>query len=233
MTWSSWTCPSLPPRNSTGSSPSEFLAEVKRVLSPDGVLSFSLGHYENYVSPELARMLASAGRSLQASFPNVLVIPGGRVFFLASDGPLFDDIAARIEQRGIKTKLVNRHYLDAMLTADRMADMQRAIAQPAALNRDFSPVLYYYHLRHWMSQFNIGFGVLQVLLLVLLCVYLVRLRGTALCPLRLGFCGVGVGNRPAAGVPGSLRLGLSSTGHHRHRLHGRPGAWRAGGEPCG
>ena len=167
----------------------EFLAEVKRVLSPGGVVSFSLGHYENYVSPELARMLASASRSLKQSFQNVLVIPGGRVFFLASDGPLFGDIASRIEQQGIKTKLMNRHYLDAMLTADRMTDMQRAIAQPAALNKDFNPVLYFYHLRHWMSQFNTGFGVLQVLLLVLLCVYLVRLRGTAFVLFASGFAG--------------------------------------------
>src|SRR5208283_1816695 len=54
-------------------------------------------------------------------------------------------------------------------------------------NKDFSPVLYFYHLRHWMSQFNIGFGVLQVLLLVLLCVYLVRLRGTASVLFASGF----------------------------------------------
>ncbi len=165
----------------------EFLAEVKRALSSDGVVSFSLGHYENYVSPELARMLASAGRSLKQSFPNVLVIPGGRVFFLATDGPLFEGIASRIEQQGIKTKLMNRHYLDAMLTADRMMDMQNAIAQPAALNKDFNPVLYFYHLRHWMSQFKIGFGLLQMLLLVLLCVYLVRLRGTAFVLFASGF----------------------------------------------
>jgi spermidine synthase len=165
----------------------EFLAEVKRALSPDGVLSFSLGHYENYVSPDLARMLASAGRSLKQSFPNVLALPGGQVFFLASDGPLFDDIAERIEQQGVKTKLMNRHYLGAMLTADRMADMQHAIAQPAALNRDFNPVLYFYHLRHWMSQFKIGFGMLQGLLLVLLGVYLIRLRGTAVVLFASGF----------------------------------------------
>jgi spermidine synthase len=165
----------------------EFLAEVKRLLSADGVVSFSLGHYENYVSPELARMLASAGRSLKESFPNVLVLPGGQVFFLASDGPLFDNIAARIEEQGIKTKLMNRHYLDAMLTADRMADMQHAMAQPAALNQDFNPVLYFYHLRHWMSQFKTGFGLLQGLLLVLLCVYLVRLRGTAFVLFASGF----------------------------------------------
>src|SRR5208337_4414263 len=72
---------------------------------------------------------------------------------------------------------------------DRMTDMQRAIAQPAALNKDFSPVLYLYHLRHWMSQFKIGFGALQALLLVLLGVYLVRLRGAALVLFASGFAG--------------------------------------------
>jgi spermidine synthase len=167
----------------------EFLAEVKRVLTPDGVLSFSLGHYENYVSLELARLLASARCSLRPSFTNVLVIPGGRVFFLASDGPLYDDIAARLEQRQIQTKLVNRHYLEAMLTADRRADIQRAVAQPAAINRDFSPMLYFYHLRHWLSQFNIGFGVWAALLLLWLGVYLIRLRGAALVLFASGFAG--------------------------------------------
>jgi spermidine synthase len=167
----------------------EFLAEAKRVLAPDGVLSFSLGHYENYVSQELARLLASACRSLSPSFTNVLVLPGGRVFFLASDGPLFGDIAARLEQRQIKTRLVNRHYLDAMLTADRLADLQRAAAQPAAMNRDFNPMLYFYHLRHWLSRFNTGFGVLPALFLVLFGVYLIRLRGAALVLFASGFAG--------------------------------------------
>jgi spermidine synthase len=165
----------------------EFLAEIKRALSSNGVVSFSLGHYENYVSPELARLLASAGRSVKQSFAHALVIPGGRVFFLASDGPLFEDIAARIARLGLKTKLMNRHYLDAMLSADRMSDMRHALAQPAALNQDFNPMLYFYHLRHWMSQFNIGFGAVQVLLLVLLGSYLVRLRGTAFVLFASGF----------------------------------------------
>jgi spermidine synthase len=167
----------------------EFLAEVKRVLSPDGLLSFSLGHYENYVSPELARLLGSARRSLQPSFTNVLIIPGGRVFFLASDGPLTADIAARLEQQQIQTKLVNRHYLEAMLTADRMADIERAAAQPAAVNRDFSPMLYFYHLRHWLSQYNSGFSWITGVLLVLFGVYLVRLRGAALVLFASGFAG--------------------------------------------
>jgi spermidine synthase len=167
----------------------EFLAEVKRALAPRGVVSFALGHYENYVSPELALMLASAGRSLRQVFPNMLVIPGGRVFFLASDGPLFDNIASRIQQQGIHTKLMNRHYLDAMLTADRLAAVRQAAAQPAALNKDFNPALYFYHLRHWMSQFNTGFGVVPALALALLGVNLLRLRGAAFVLFASGFAG--------------------------------------------
>src|SRR5208282_5762849 len=158
-------------------------------MADGGVLSFALGRYENYVSPELARLLASAHRSLKQSFANILVLPGGRVFFLASDGPLHGDIAARVEAQDVPTKLVNRHYLDAMLTADRMADIQRAVSQPAAMNRDFSPMLYFYHLRHWMSQFTLSFGALQAVLLLLLLVYLVRLRGPALVLFASGFAG--------------------------------------------
>ena len=153
-----------------------FFGEVRRVLNPGGVLAFGLGRYENYVSPELARLLASAYRTLRRSFAHVRMIPGGRVFFLASDGPLALDIAARLEQRGLATKLVNRHYLDATLAPDRLADLDRAVAQPAEINTDFNPALYYYYLRHWLSQFNVHAGLLGGVLLVLLAVYLFRLR---------------------------------------------------------
>jgi len=165
----------------------EFYSEVRRLLAKDGVIAFSLGRYENYVSKELAQILAAAHATLKQSFRNVLVIPGGRVFFLASDGKLFPDIAARIEQRRIPTQLVNRNYLDAMLTPDRMADVQRATAQMAAVNRDFSPVLYYYHLVHWMSQFKVRSGVLEAALLAALAVYLFTIRPVPLAIFVSGF----------------------------------------------
>jgi len=165
----------------------EFLAEIKRALAPDGVVMFGLGQYQNYVSPELARLLSSARLSLRRSFRNVLAIPGSRVFFLASDGPLFADIAARLEQSRIKTLLVHRHYLDAMLTPDRMAALAGATMRPAAVNKDFSPILYYYHLRLWMSQFAFRFGPLQIGLLLLLGFYLIRLRGSARVLFASGF----------------------------------------------
>jgi spermidine synthase len=170
----------------------EFFGEVKRALADGGVLSFALGNYAEYASPELARLLASARRTLDTAFRNVLMIPGGRVFFLASDGPLHGDIAARIEAARVPTRLVNRHYLDAMLAPDRMEDMRRAAAQPAAVNRDFSPVLYYYHLLHWMSQYRVKFGLLEAALVALLAVYLVRLRAAPLAVFASGFAASGL-----------------------------------------
>jgi spermidine synthase len=74
-----------------------------------------------------------------------------------------------------------------MLTPDRLADVQRALAQPAELNRDWSPVLYYYHLLHWVSQFRVRFSLLQGVLVAVLAVYLLRLRAVPFAIFVSGF----------------------------------------------
>ncbi len=165
----------------------EFFNEVHRVLTPGGVLCISLGHYENYLSKELARLIASTDRTLKQVYRNVLIIPGGRIFFLASDGELTAEVAERLEQAGIKTQLVGRDYLRAMLTPDRLADIRRALSEHAAVNKDFSPVLYYYNLRYWISQFKVRFGLLEGGLLLLLVIYLLRIRPVPLAIFTTGF----------------------------------------------
>jgi spermidine synthase len=109
------------------------------------------------------------------------------VFFLASDGALGSDIAERLERAQISTRFVNRHYLDAMLTPDRLADLERAVAQPTTVNHDFNPVLYFHCLRHWASQFDSRLGVLEVAFGLALLAYLVRLRGPAMAVFASGF----------------------------------------------
>lgn len=167
----------------------EFFAETKRILAPGGVLAFAVGRYENYVSDELAAMLSCARRTAASEFRNVVLIPGGRVYFLASDGPVQADVTAALERARMPTRLVNRNYLAAMLAPDRLADIRRASSQPAPLNRDFTPALYRLHLRHWASQFHTGFGLLQVALIVACGVYLLSLRGAALALFASGFAG--------------------------------------------
>jgi len=172
----------------------EFFAEVKRVLEPDGVLAISLGHYENYLSPELADLLSTAERTLKQgqTFRNVLIIPGGKVFLLASDKELTEQIAERVERAGIETTWINRDYLRATLSGDRLADVRRAVSPSGPINKDFSPVLYYYHLRLWMSQFRLRFGLLEGALLLVLFVYLLRIRPVPLAMFTTGFAASGL-----------------------------------------
>jgi spermidine synthase len=170
----------------------QFFREAKRVLTDGGVLSFSLGHYENYVSKELAKLIAVAHRTVGSVFRNVTIVPGGRIFFLASDGEVTRDIAARIEAAGIQTHLVNRHYLRGTLTPDRIADVERPITENAPINKDFSPVLYYYHLRHWMSQFRYRFGALEGALILILAIYLFRIRPVSFAIFTTGFSASGL-----------------------------------------
>ena len=169
-----------------------FFAEVRRAMRPGGVLAFGLGHYENFVGPELARLLASARRTLEGAFGNVVMIPGGRVFFLASDGPLEPDIAGRLDSSGVHPRLVNRHYLEATLSADRMADIRRAAARPAGINTDRNPVLYYYEMRRWLSQFGGGGAVLGPVLALALAAYLAVLGPVPRVLFAAGFAASGI-----------------------------------------
>lgn len=165
----------------------EFFRAARRALAPDGVIAFGLGRYANYISAELALLLASAHDTLRAEFAHVRLIPGGRVFFLGSAAPLHLDIAARLQAKGIATQWVNAHFLAATLAPDRQADLARAVAQPAARNTDFAPVLYFYHLRHWLGQFATASPVLGYVVLALLAVYLVRVRAATRVIFAAGF----------------------------------------------
>jgi len=170
----------------------EFFGEARRALGPGGVLAFGLGRYENFVGPELARLLASARRTLGGAFRNVLMVPGGRVFFLASDGPLSPDIAGRLEAAGVRPRLLDRPYLDAALAPDRLADVARAAERPAAANTDRNPVLYYYELRRWLSQFGAPSAALGAALALALGAYLAALGPVPRVIFAAGFAASGL-----------------------------------------
>jgi spermidine synthase len=141
------------------------------------------------VSPELARLISSASSTAREHFINVLLVPGSRVTFLASNGPLQSNVAAAMQQWKIPARYVNSNYLDATLTSDRFADLRRAVAADADINRDLSPVLLNYCLRNWMSQFGVRFGLLEAVLLLVLLVYLVRLRAAPMVVFVSGLAG--------------------------------------------
>jgi spermidine synthase len=165
----------------------EFLHDLRGRMKGEGVVSLAIGCYEDHVSDELARLIAVTHKTLRQEFRNVLMIPAGRIVLLASDGPLTTRIADRLEAHGIRTQLLHRRFLEDLLAPLRMADLRRAVSESAPVNRDFSPILYYYHLRYWMSQFRVGFGLLEAALVVLTLVCLFRARPISLAVFTTGF----------------------------------------------
>ncbi len=165
----------------------EFFAEAKGRLVPGGVLSIACGRYEEYLSPELAELVAVTHRTLRNEFAHVLMLPAGRIVFLASDGPLTPDVAQAIESEGVRTHYMRREYLDGILTPERVAAVERAVRDDAPINRDFSPVLYFRHLRYWMGRFQTRLGLLAAGLGLVVLVCAVRARPVTLAVFAGGF----------------------------------------------
>jgi spermidine synthase len=137
----------------------EFFREVRTVLNPGGILALGLPAAENYWSPELARRNGSIYHTLRAVFPHVLALPGETTYFLASTDPLDADPdlwGRRLAERGIPTRWVTASYIHYLFTTDRFAQVQQALEATAGvrLNRDLTPICYYYDLALWLSRFT-------------------------------------------------------------------------------
>jgi spermidine synthase len=137
----------------------EFFEEARAILNPGGVLALGLPSAENYWSPELARRNGSVYHTLRAVFPEVLVLPGEHNFFLASELPLQagpDALAERFVERGLETRWVTPEYIEYVFTTDRFAGVRQELEATAGvrLNRDLTPISYYYDLALWLSRFQ-------------------------------------------------------------------------------
>ncbi|MGA9058945.1 MAG: fused MFS/spermidine synthase [Terriglobia bacterium] len=139
----------------------EFFIEAAEKLNPGGVLSFQVTASENYISQELADLLRCLQKTLRAVFPQVVAIPGETVHFLAANQPgslTLDpsELMTRLRERHIRTQYVREYYIPFRMSPDRMLDLQLQIEpQPATpINRDFTPIAYYFDVVLWSSRFH-------------------------------------------------------------------------------
>ena len=124
----------------------EFFSELKRTLNSDAVISFGLLTSDDYVSHEAKSINSVMYNTLHKVFKNILIIPGERNYFIASDAPLSDDIIRLVDKRGINNFYVNSYYLDFDDMHERMVYIMKNIDKDSELNRDFRPVIYYHQL---------------------------------------------------------------------------------------
>ena len=139
----------------------EFFTAAHRRLREDGVLCFSLSSSENYISEELAVFLSSIYSTLKSVFKNIKVVPGDTAYFLASSGQEVltldhNTLAKRLKRHSIQTQFVRDYYLFSKLSEERLAYMNDRLraGHRVRINRDFSPISYYYDMVLWSTHFN-------------------------------------------------------------------------------
>lgn len=136
----------------------EFFGDLKAVLSDSAVVSISLLPAVEYQGSEARGLTSILYATLGRVFAHVVIVPGERNCFLASDAPLDIAVARKIEERGVRTAYVNRFYIDDGRVAERSASIISALDRSASLNTDFVPVCYYRQVAYWLSYFDASPG---------------------------------------------------------------------------
>jgi len=135
----------------------EFFDLLKGNLNTNAIVLVSLPSSANYLNDEARKLLSIIYKTLQTEFNNLLILPASNDFLLASDVPVYSNIAERIDILGIPTEYVNMFYFDDQLIKQRSNQLHEQIDQEALINKDFSPVFYQSQLQLWMSQFNMKY----------------------------------------------------------------------------
>lgn len=170
----------------------EFLQQLGAKLSEGAVVSFSLLPSVDYLGHEARQVSSIFYNTLRTRFKNVLVVPGMRNYYLASDAPLNINIAAMIGERGIKTSYVNQYYVDDQSLRQRSDSIVQNISAQTMLNRDFAPVAYYRQVLYWLSYFQFNPWIPGAILLFAFLVVAVRLNTVSFGLFTGGFAGASI-----------------------------------------
>jgi spermidine synthase len=121
----------------------EFFESARRSLFPGGILTIRHSSSENFISAGNAAVLGIIRETLASSFEYVDLVPGGTVYFIASDSPIDSGaIPARLLERGLGGLFLSLDELVWRLSDERREHLASALENvPHLINTDLHPVL--------------------------------------------------------------------------------------------
>lgn len=168
----------------------DFYRLVKETLNPRGILGFSITGYANYISESRLRFVSSLHRTVKEHFQNVLILPGDRIFFICSDGPVDRDIPGRLAVKGIRTDYVDGYYYGSV-TDERIDGLARQLIQAIPANTDTDPYLMRLMFAQWFEKFATTPLWLYLGLAVVLALYLIKISKEEYLLFSTGFMTMG------------------------------------------
>jgi spermidine synthase len=141
----------------------EFYTLLKKKLALRAVISFGIQSPPNYLNQEAVDLNSSLFATLKKVFQNVIIIPGEKNYFLASDAPLTYNISEAVQLKGIENRYVNHYYFDDSLLKNRGENILLSLNPAAEINQNMKPVTYQQGLSYWLSQFKGRYWLLAVI----------------------------------------------------------------------
>jgi len=170
----------------------EFFNELKKILNENAVISISLSASENYYSKEIRELNSALYKTLKTNFKNIIIIPGDKNYFIASDKELSYNIANLIKDKNIETSYVNEYYLPGKITQDRVNYVLESVKEKVRLNKDFSPITYYYHLLFFISHFKFNLLFFLIIFSLLIVFLLIKIKPIPFAIFTTGFAASGL-----------------------------------------
>jgi spermidine synthase len=150
-----------------------FFEMARKHLVKDGVLSFSMQGFDNYLAEPQRQKLSSLYNTARTYFKNVLLLPGRKVFFLCSASKLNTDIPTLLEKKGISTAYISGFFY-GNLSRERINRLNKLMDPSTPRNVDNSPYLMRLMFSQWFAKFQtspIGFFIVVAIISV---IYLFR-----------------------------------------------------------
>jgi len=151
-----------------------FFELAKSHLAKQGVLSFSMQGFDNYLAEPQRQKLSSLYNTVTAYFQHVILLPGQKVFFLCSDQPITTDIPAALARKNISTSYIGGFYY-GNLTPERINRLNQRMDRSIPKNIDYSPYLIRMMFSQWFAKYQTSPVGFIVVLIILTCIYLFRI----------------------------------------------------------
>jgi spermidine synthase len=150
-----------------------FFQMAAKHLAEDGILSFSMQGFDNFLAEPQRQKLSSLYNTAEIHFKNVLLLPGQKVFFLCSDRELNPDIPTALDQKGIATAYISG-FFHGILSPERIDRLNQLMDPSTPSNIDNSPYLMRLMFSQWFAKFQTSPVGFFLVIAILTFIYLVR-----------------------------------------------------------
>ncbi|MCG6912007.1 MAG: hypothetical protein LJE94_18055 [Deltaproteobacteria bacterium] len=150
-----------------------FFKMARRHLAPQGVLSFSMQGFDNYLAESQRRKLSALYHTAHVHFEHVTLFPGQKVYFVCSRQPPHMDIPAVLERKGIPTTYISGYFY-GNVTPERIDALNQSMDPSVPRNIDQKPYLMRLMFSQWFAKFQTSPTVFFLVIGVLAAAYVAR-----------------------------------------------------------